>query len=202
MASKNVGKNKVSKLEDKQRQQARLVDRLRRTNRWILWLGAIIIFFLLLGMLLMGYASNWWQDPETADRTSSFAADSGSNQDGLSGTGSDTSTSTSRSTESAGETSTSTTTTTTNNTTNNTTTPSDANKSLIEQLLAEIEVGDDIDEIRARATQLGIDVDCNNTLVAVQECTFTAGDYNITTKNLITNDGITGLLNNLNDLGN
>lgn len=174
------------------------IEQLKRTNRWILWIAAIIIFFLLLGMLIMGYASNWWQEPETADRTGSFSTDSGQNgssgtsgQNGGGGNGSG-STNTSRESSS----------TTNNTTTNNNTTNDNTNnsKSLIETLLEEIEPGDDIDTIIARATQLGIDVDCSNTLIAVQECKFSAGDYTITTKNLITDDGITGILNNLTDL--
>lgn len=193
MAKQKVSKkDTASKLEGQRQRQAEIIQNLRRTNRWILWAAAILIFFLLLGMLIMGYASNWWQDPQTNDRTSQFEADAGQGNS----TGADQSGQSTTGTRSTGST-----TTTNNTTTNNTTNPDNSvtpPKTALEILLEEIALGDNINDIKARADELGLSLECHNTLIAIQECEFSDGTNTITTKNLITGDSITGILNNLN----
>ncbi len=199
MAKKQARKDAVSKLESKQERQSRLIDKLKQTNRWLLWVAVIAIFLLLLCGLVMGYASNWWNNPETSDRTSQFESDAQDGSGGTASTSNRNGSSNSSSTNSSSSGSDKTTSTTKETTvTNNSNTSTDNNKKLLETFLEEIAVGDNINDTINRANELGIATDCHNTLVAVQECEFTAGDYSVTTRNLITSDSITGILDNLN----
>jgi hypothetical protein len=198
MAKKHVSKGAVSKLESQKQQQRRLIQKLRQTNRWLLWAVAIAIFLLLLLGLITGYASNWWQNPEASDRTSQFDADDGAG--GASSNGQNNGSRTSTNTSGEESSSTTETNTTTNNstTTNNTdSTSTDDSKSLLEIFLEEIAVGDNIDDVTTRANELGIGVECHNTLLAIQECEFTSGGNTVTTRNLITSNSITAILDNL-----
>lgn len=219
MARKKANNQAINKLEAEQRKQSRIIAGFKRRNRLFVWLGAAVVVLLLFSIFTMGYASNWWQDPI---RTSQFAQD-GSDGGSLAneGTSDDTrSTVTSRNGGGSNSSSNSRDTTTTNNNTtretsnsktetNNTktteNTSSDSSNTDIDSsdvpsslqiLLDEIDTGDNIDGILARADELGIEPDCHTVLLVVQECTFNVGGHTITTKNLITDDSITGITSN------
>lgn len=193
----------------KELRQKKLIDRLRKEENWMKWglFGALIIILLLL--LFIGYATDWMAGlrkdssvtplSSTLDSTTQGAdagTGSGSGTGTTSNQGSTANTGT-RSTTDTTRSNTSTNSTTSNTTTNNTTTPPPASTppSSLLNLYADSSVGTSINELLSRANSLGIATSCSDGLL-VQECTFSVGEFKITTKNLLGTGLVTSILKN------
>lgn len=209
MAQKRALSNKkIKDLKSKQRKQDKLIHAMRRRDRWGIWIGAIIIILLLLGILMLGNAAKWWRSPNTGNRTGQFTPSSSSGQgtaSGVTGTAGTAGTAGSGGNSTAHDSTTSTTTNNTNNTTKETTTTntdstsgtSTSNgSSLIQELLKEAAVGDNINSVKDQANKLGINVSCDTTTLVpgVQQCTFTSGNSKVTTNSLLSNGTVTSIL--------
>lgn len=193
----------------KELRQKKLIDRLKKEENWMKWglFGALIIILLLL--LFIGYATDWMAGlrkdssvtplSSTLDSTTQGAdagTGTGSNptQGSTSSQGSTANTGTKSSTDTTRSSNTSTN-TTTNNTTNTTTpTPTTPPNSLL-NLYTDSNVGTSIDDLISRANGLGVDVACADGLL-VTDCTFSVGDYKITTKSLLGTGLTTSILKN------
>lgn len=207
-------KPNLEALQAKQRRQSRLIDFYKRQHTWVVAGACAIVLLALLFTGLMGYATNWWQNPTktsqfgltpqtgagTVDGASSAATPSGtvstgsgggSSQSGGSSTAKETNSTTTNNTSTSDKT---TSTNTTTNTTNNTNTgnTTDEVSSALKTLYNDAGLGSNINDLKARADEQGVGYNCTVTLLTVQECTFSQGGNSFTTKNLITNPAITG----------
>lgn len=201
---------KTSKEELAKKRQNKLIQHLKKEDsilKWALVAAGIIILLLL---LYIGYATDWIAGIKTDSSTqpiiltpnsSKTATDTGTGSTGGTGTNSTGTSNTSRtSTGTTGTDSTTnnttkeTTTTTTNNTTGTDSTILDDASSALVKLYNGTKVGDSLDTIINRATDLGIGVDCQD-LLLVRTCTLTAGDSKVQVRGLLSTGIVTSLLN-------
>jgi len=203
---------KTSKEELARKRQNKLIQHLKKEDsilKWALVAAGIIILLLL---LYIGYATDWIAGIKTDSSTqpiiltpnsSKTATDTGTGSTGGTGTSSTGTSNTSRT--NTGTTGTNSTTnnttkeTTTTTTNNNTTTGTDSTilddaSSALVKLYNGTKVGDSLDTIINRATDLGIGVDCQD-LLLVRTCTLTAGDAKVQVRGLLSTGIVTSLLN-------
>lgn len=192
-------KESLSKLQAHERKQGKLLHMYRQQRAWITGGAIAILILILLLTLTLGYATNWWQDPSktalqrfpttAAGQETVPTASSGSSGDtgGGSGTNKTQTTTSGQGANTTNNTTTTTKETTTNNTT--TTTPS-----TLQQFYDSLGVGKSIDDAKALANSLGISTSCHTEILVVQVCDFTAGGQTISTKNLMSNGLITGII--------
>lgn len=195
----------------KELKQKKLIRDLREKETWMKWSLIVALIIILLLLLFIGYATDWMaglrKDSATAPGTSTLDSsrqgsgttpssaaptDTTSNgtstrNNGTSSTGTNSATETSRSNTS--------TTTTNNSTTNNTTTPPSTPPDSLLNLYADSNVGTSINDLINRANNLGISSSCNDGLL-VRECTFSVGEFTISTKNLLGTGLVTSVLKN------
>lgn len=202
----------------KELKQKKLIDSLRKEEKWMKWaiLGALIVVLLLL--LFIGYATDWMTGLKGSSSTplsstldsSSQKAGTGttnpvagstntgttSNQGSTSGSNQRTATGTNTATDTTRSNTSTTNSSTTNNTTTNTTTPAPATPSNgLVSLYTDSTIGEPINNILNRAQSLGIAGTCTDGLL-ITDCTFAVGDYRITTKNLLGTGIVTSILKN------
>ena len=203
---------KTSKEELARKRQNKLIQHLKKEDsilKWALVAAGIIILLLL---LYIGYATDQIAGIKTDSSTqpiiltpnsSKAATDTDTGSTGGTGTSSTGTSNTSRT--NTGTTGTNSTTnnttkeTTTTTTNNNTTTGTDSTilddaSSALVKLYNGTKVGDSLDTIINRATDLGIGVDCQD-LLLVRTCTLTAGDAKVQVRGLLSTGIVTSLLN-------
>ncbi len=192
----------------KEIKQKKVIKDLREKEHWMKWglIAALIIILLLL--LFIGYATDWMAGLRKDSSVTPVSSTLDSSKQG-SGAGESSSTpngtATQNSTSGTGRSATSDTnrsSTTTNSTTNNSTTtntttpntPATPPDSLL-SLYTDSNVGTSINDLVSRANSLGISSSCSDG-VLVSECTFSVGDFDITTKNLLGTGLVTSILKN------
>lgn len=198
MSGKKDTSKSFDKLKSEQQRQSKELGRVKRYNRWLMWAGGVLAIVLLLCMLIMGYATNWWQKPVRTSQKLSDSGQSSGNTDQTSPAGGSGGSTTERASETSNSSHGST--TTTNNTTTNTTTNNNTatdSSTVLKKFLDELSLGQNIDEVKAEATRLGIDVDCKTELGLVEVCELSKDGQTITIKALTTNDQISGITANL-----
>lgn len=199
---------KTSKEELAKKRQNKLIQHLKKEDsilKWALVAAGIIILLLL---LYIGYATDWIAGIKTDSSTQPIILTPNSSK---TATGTDTTGSTSGTgTNSTGTNTTNTGTTGTNSTTNNTsketttttTTTNNSNGATVVDNVSDAllklydgtKVGDTLDDVINRATNLGIGVDCQD-LLLVRTCTLTAGDSKVQVRGLLSTGIVTSILN-------
>lgn len=197
MASRQTAN--IKKIQSKQQRQEKQLDHYKREARWVTWAAIIILLLIIFFVGSMGYASNWWQNPTRTSQFSPYAADTpqeqASNATETTSNGGDSGGSSTTTRPSTSSTS------TTNSTTNNTTTTTTTNLSSpkpsngLLTLIAQTATGENINDVINQAKELGVTYNCRTELL-VQVCEFSDGPFTFTTKNLVTNLGITGISTN------
>lgn len=204
----------VATMERKQKKQDQMIEQYKNQRRWITWAACIILVLLFLFTSVMGYATNWWQDPtktSTLNATPTASTDTSgtgstdaSTQNGTTTTGGSTKTNTNTNSDTTHATST-TNSTTSNNTTSNTTNTSTTTNNdtttpsktglitQLQQFYDDLNVGGSLNDAITQAQNLGISYSCETQLLTIRVCTFTQGGQTVTLKSLLGNDSITGL---------
>lgn len=200
--AKKTPKANMQKLQAKEQRQEKTIERYKKQAQWITWAVIAILLLILFFVLSMGYASNWWQNPTRTSQFNPLGTDASQQAGtdaqttgniGTTNTGTDTTSRTG--TSSTNNTTRETTSVTNNNTTITTPAPPAPTPQPSQRLLtlnSNISTGENIDEIIGLANNLGVGVNCRIELL-VRVCDFTDGQFTITTKNLITGGGITGI---------
>jgi hypothetical protein len=197
---------KTSKEELAKKRQNKLIQHLKKEDsilKWALVAAGIIILLLL---LYIGYATDWIAGIKTDSSTqpiiltpNSSKTATGTDTGSTGGTGTNNTSRTNTGTTGTNSTTNNTTketttTTTTNNTTGTDSTVLDDTSSALVKLYNGTKVGDSLDTIINRATDLGIGVDCQDMLL-VRTCTLTAGDSKVQVRGLLSTGTVTSLLN-------
>jgi cytoskeletal protein RodZ len=184
-----------------------LLNDYSRQQKWLIGAGVVILILILLLAAAIGYSYNWGNGtsknaarqaiPTTSDTSPADETNTSDKNGGGSDGGSSINTDHTSSTTNGQNSNTSTTkeTTTSNDiTTNtNTTTPS---SSTLQQLLDEIQVGDNLDVRIKKALNLGITVNCSIEVLIVKVCDFSQSGQTITVRGLLSNGLINSVLNN------
>ena len=215
-AAKALESTKAAAGSDK---EYKLMKKIAAEERWLKWgmLGLLILLLLL--FLFLGYATDWTNGlrKHSANTPLTTNLDSATTGDGSAGeqstangsTGSTTTTTNNTTTPGTPGTNTNSSTNTTNNTertntsssrtetnnnttTNNTTTTNQPPQGLL-NLYADTTVGDTLDSVVKQATELGVDVNCNNEIL-IRNCTFKLGNSSFSTKSLLGTGLITSVL--------
>jgi len=197
---------KPSKEELARKRQNKLIQHLKKEDsilKWALVAAGIIILLLI---LYIGYATDWTAGIKTDSSTqpiiltpNSSKTAAGTNTDSTGSTGTNNTSRTNTGTTGTNSTTNNTTKETTNTTTNNNTTGTDSTilddaSSALVKLYNGTKVGDSLDTIIDRATDLGIGVDCQD-LLLIRTCTLTAGDSKVQVRGLLSTGIVTSILN-------
>lgn len=207
--AKAKGKTKRSngelkQVEQKQAKQQKQIAKYEKNQRLMKWIAIILLILLLLALLAAGYATDWTRglnkDSGTGTTTSgnldsagqpanntggggSGGGSGGNGGNGSNGGGGSTSTTTNNST------------TTTNTTTTNPPGGGGENTLIDEliQLYNDTGIGDNVNDLIARANSLGIDVQCTDDIL-IRDCTFSVDGQEFTVRTALGTGLVTGIL--------
>ncbi len=185
----------IKAMAAKQARQQEQLAAYKKQRQWLTWAAITIAILVLLLIATWGYASNWWLG--NATRTSSFTP--ASQEPDTTSTTNPASTTTNGGTSTTGGgggTTTTNNSTTTNTSTTTTNTKPSPTSSLID-FLNSTHVGDTVNSTLDRARALGLHASCHTEVLVVQVCEVSDDNGNtVTTKNLLSGDGLTGVTAN------